>query len=54
MQQMPEEGRLFQTVDKNWKEIMRFVMRDPHVKKSLYFLLLNFLFIYFKLLFASN
>ena len=32
MQQMPEEGRLFQTVDKNWKEIMRFTMRDPHVR----------------------
>ena len=31
MQQMPEEGRLFLTVDKNWKEIMRFTMRDPHV-----------------------
>ncbi|CAK8689424.1 unnamed protein product [Clavelina lepadiformis] len=31
MQQMPEEGRLFQTVDKNWKEIMKFTMRDPHV-----------------------
>nr|XP_026690532.1 dynein heavy chain 12, axonemal isoform X1 [Ciona intestinalis] len=31
MNQMPEEGRLFQTVDKNWKEIMRFVMKDPHV-----------------------
>ena len=31
MQQMPEEGRLFTTVDKNWKEIMRFTTRDPHV-----------------------
>ena len=31
MQQMPEEGRLFQIVDRNWKEIMKFTVRDPKV-----------------------
>ena len=31
MQQMPEEGRLFGTVDRNWKDIMKNTIRDPHV-----------------------
>ncbi|XP_078466584.1 dynein axonemal heavy chain 12 [Lampetra planeri] len=31
MQQMPEEGRLFQTVDRNWREVMKFCSRDPKV-----------------------
>ncbi|MEQ2250438.1 hypothetical protein ILYODFUR_000797 [Ilyodon furcidens] len=31
MQQIPEEGRLFQTVDRNWKEIMRHCVKDPKV-----------------------
>lgn len=31
MAQMPEEGKLFQQVDKNWKEIMRHTVRDPKV-----------------------
>uniref|UniRef100_A0A8C5CUF5 Dynein, axonemal, heavy chain 12 n=1 Tax=Gadus morhua TaxID=8049 RepID=A0A8C5CUF5_GADMO len=31
MQQMPEEGRLFQVVDKNWREIMRHCVKDPKV-----------------------
>jgi len=31
MQQMPEEGRKFQMVDRNWKEIMKSVMKDPKV-----------------------
>ena len=32
MQQMPEEGRLFQTVDRNWKDVMKHTVRDPHVR----------------------
>ena len=31
MQQMPEEGRLFQIVDKNWRDTMKFVTNDPKV-----------------------
>uniref|UniRef100_A0A8B9LB63 Dynein axonemal heavy chain 12 n=1 Tax=Astyanax mexicanus TaxID=7994 RepID=A0A8B9LB63_ASTMX len=31
MQQMPEEGQLFQTVDKHWREVMRHCVKDPKV-----------------------
>ncbi|KAL6119092.1 dnah12 [Pungitius sinensis] len=31
MQQIPEEGRLFQTVDKSWKEVMRHCVKDPKI-----------------------
>uniref|UniRef100_A0A671X3C3 Dynein axonemal heavy chain 12 n=1 Tax=Sparus aurata TaxID=8175 RepID=A0A671X3C3_SPAAU len=31
MQQIPEGGRLFQTVDKHWKEIMRHCVKDPKI-----------------------
>ncbi|KAK3519072.1 hypothetical protein QTP70_016355, partial [Hemibagrus guttatus] len=31
MQQMPEEGRLFQMVDRNWKEVMRHCVKDSRV-----------------------
>lgn len=31
MQQMPEEGRNFQLVDRSWKDIMRNLVKDPHV-----------------------
>ena len=31
MSQMPEEGRLFLQVDKSWKDIMKYTVRDSHV-----------------------
>lgn len=31
MQQIPEEGRLFQNVDKTWKEVMRHCVKDSKV-----------------------
>lgn len=33
MQQMPEEGRQFQTVDRLWREIMQFCAEDPKVRE---------------------
>ena len=41
MQQMPEEGRLFQTVDRNWKDVMKHTVRDPHVSVNLVKLMAN-------------
>ena len=38
MQQMPEEGRLFLTVDRNWKDIMRNTLKDAHVRTLTYLL----------------
>uniref|UniRef100_A0A3B5KNF2 Dynein axonemal heavy chain 12 n=1 Tax=Takifugu rubripes TaxID=31033 RepID=A0A3B5KNF2_TAKRU len=34
MKQIPEEGRLFQIVDKNWKEIMRHCVKDPRILQA--------------------
>ena len=31
MEQMPEEGRRFTTVDKNWRDIMKAAIVDQHV-----------------------
>jgi len=34
MKQMPEEGRLFQIVNKHWKEVMTHCVKDPKVMKQ--------------------
>ena len=34
LQQMPEEGKLFQQVDKNWKDVMRNTVKHPKVCTS--------------------
>lgn len=31
MKQMPEEGRLFQIVNKHWREVMTNCVKDPKV-----------------------
>lgn len=32
MRQIPEEGKLFQTVDRNYKEIMKHCVKNPKVE----------------------
>ena len=34
MQQMPEEGKKFLIVDASWKDIMKYLTKDPRVKMS--------------------
>ncbi|KAG7256187.1 hypothetical protein CRUP_035992 [Coryphaenoides rupestris] len=34
MQQMPEEGRLFQAVDRNWREVMKHCVKDPRILQA--------------------
>jgi len=34
MQQMPEEGHHFQTVDRHWRDIMKYCAKDPKVRKT--------------------
>ncbi|RVE70747.1 hypothetical protein OJAV_G00066880 [Oryzias javanicus] len=34
MQQIPEEGSLFQTVDQNWRELMGHCIKDPKVLQA--------------------
>jgi dynein heavy chain len=36
-QQMPEEGRLFVSVDKNFKDVMRNLIKDTHVSHEIVF-----------------
>lgn len=36
MQQMPEEGRLFNLVDRGWKDVMKYTIKDPHVRSNLF------------------
>lgn len=31
MKQMPEEGRLFQIVNKHWRDVMKHCVNDPKV-----------------------
>jgi len=45
-QQMPEEGRLFTTVDRNFKDIMKHVTKDTHVFINLVILLNIFYWVY--------
>lgn len=45
MQQMPEEGRLFKSVDKIWKEIMRFTAKFPQVSSLILLDEIKFVFL---------
>jgi hypothetical protein len=46
---MPEEGRLFATVDRNYKDIMRHLDKDQHVCFSLNILLIIITYFFIRL-----
>ena len=49
MAQMPEEGRMFQQVDRNWRDVMGATKNDPSVSfRYTFSLLFTYYFRYFQ------